>query len=86
MRGISIKHPGSADVLTEVDVPRPIPKSWGVIVKSPHRCGQSYGYHASRKYCTPSALPDLRCRGSLVKSLKTQVTVLSFQLERESMV
>ncbi|PTO35106.1 NAD(P)H-quinone oxidoreductase [Enterococcus mundtii] len=33
MRGISMKHPGSADVLTEVDVPRPIPKAGELLLK-----------------------------------------------------
>lgn len=33
MRGISMRQPGSADVLTEIDVPRPVPKAGELLLK-----------------------------------------------------
>ena len=33
MRAISMKKPGSADVLTEIDVPRPVPKAGELLLK-----------------------------------------------------
>ena len=64
MRAISIKHPGSVDVLEQIEVPVPKPKTRRITDQSPYSSCQSNRYYEKRISLFETSLPYFGSRSS----------------------